>query len=71
VNECSVIFQDGKEISFFYHSITVYKRCNTKFFLGDKYDGCLIFTKEQGFCQVFVFFSRINEKDVDENLNQC
>ena len=42
-----------------------------KVFTGDKYDGCLIFTQEKGFCQVFVFFSRINEKDVDENLIQC
>jgi len=41
-----------------------------KVFSGYKYDGCLIFTQEKGFCRVFVFF-QINEKDVDENLIQC
>ena len=41
-----------------------------KVFSGDKYDGCLIFTQEKDFVR-YLFFSRINEKDVDENLIQC
>jgi len=33
-----------------------------KVFSGYKYDGCLIFTQEKGFCRVFVFFQKLMKK---------